>query len=583
MIIKALVDQYEIWAKEKKVPLKGWSICKVTYALAIDKNGKILELANLTTEEGKRKIPRLLTVPEQPKRSSGIKPFFLADNATYFLGIDPKENLKKAQERFQKSKELHHEILKGLDDPAATAVLRFFENWSPGNAEKSEIIARNLEGLKKGSNLVFFFDGKFVHEYPAIRQKWMNYLESSAAEPKAICSITGNYTQIARLHPLIKGLRGAQPAGASLVSFNDNAYLSHGKEQGMNAPIGKEAAFKYGAALNYLLENPDMHQNINGTTYVFWAAHPKSQMFSRLMIQALLSETIDQPMLNSAFNAIRQGKPINIEENELAPDTSFYILGLSPNAARISVRFFSHNKFGFYAQNLAAHQERLKIIRQKDDKKELLGIDDLLKEITNEKTREKKAADVIAGEVLRAVLLNTQYPQTLIANLAIRIRAEQKITRGKAAIIKAFYQKNKNSECPEEVLTVSLNTETKNTPYLLGRAFAILEIIQESSNKSIKSTIRDRYFSSSSATPSYIFPILINLSQNHLKKIKSSQAGLGIALELKLGEILAEVGTVFPTRLTLPQQGAFQLGYYHQREDWYSSSKEKNIEKKENN
>ena len=154
----------------------------------------------------------------------------------------------------------------------------------------------------------------------------------------------------------------------------------------------------------------------------------------------------------------------------------FYILGLSPNSARLSVRFFLHNTFGGFLRNVQAHYDRLEIVRPAYDKFETLPLWKLLSETVNQNARDKSPAPDLAGEVLRAVLTNTRYPATLLNGVALRIRAEREVTRGRAAIVKAYYQKlaettkHENPDIPEEVLQVSLNPDSIERALYAGPA-----------------------------------------------------------------------------------------------------------------
>ena len=258
----------------------------------------------------------------------------------------------------------------------------------------------------------------------------------------------------------------------------------------------------------------------------------------------------------------------------LDPETRFYVLGLSPNASRLSVRFFWQNSFGALARNIQKHYERLKIIKPAYEKYEDLSIWQLLQETVNKNAREKTASPQLAGDVLRAVLTNGFYPTTLIDSVTLRIRAEHEITRGRAAIIKAYYLRNKNIKVPEEVLTVGLNKDSTYVPYVLGRLFSVLEKIQKRANPDINTTIKDKYFNSASATPSLVFPILINLAQKHLQKLDiKAQSYFNIQLQ-EIFDKFDEI-TEYPKRLTMPEQGSFQIGYYHQTQYGFTKKEDK--------
>ena len=244
------------------------------------------------------------------------------------------------------------------------------------------------------------------------------------------------------------------------------------------------------------------------------------------------------------------------------------------------MRFFLHNTFGGFLRNVQAHYDRLEIVRPAYDKFETLPLWKLLSETVNQNARDKSPAPDLAGEVLRAVLTNTRYPATLLNGAALRIRAEREVTRGRAAIVKAYYQKlaeiteHENPDIPEEVLQVSLNPDASNVPYTLGRLFSVLEAIQASANPGINATIKDKYFNSAAATPAVIFPILINLAQKHLKKLRGSNAGLVVFYEKQLTELCSRIGEQYPAHMNLPQQGSFQLGYYCQTQARYQKKEE---------
>lgn len=159
-----------------------------------------------------------------------------------------------------------------------------------------------------------------------------------------------------------------------------------------------------------------------------------------------------------------------------------------------------------------------------------------------------------------------RYPATLLNGVTLRIRAEQDITRGRAAILKAYYTRNKSALCPEEVLTVELNEQSNYTPYVLGRLFAVLEDVQSMASPGLNATIKDRYFNSACATPAVVFPTLLKLAQKHLQKLST---GSSIYFNQQITNLMSRMNAPFPARMTLPEQGAFEIGYYHQTQKRY--------------
>lgn len=575
MILQSLLDYYEILAGNGVVPRPGWSKAKISFALNISEEGDlkgVITLLKDIEEKGKKRIvPTEKVVPEQVKRSSGVAPNFLCDSCAYLLGIDNKGNKQRARECFEASAQYHKEILGESDNLVAKAICLFFLNWDVENAENSQILVDNLDEIKKASSLVFLVNNKFSSDDDGIKDIWQKYYENQEEQERFLCLVTGKKLSTARLHPNIKGILGAQTSGAALVSFNADAYNSYGKEQGDNAPVSKYVTFAYGTALNHMISTPSNHIRLGDMTIVFWAKaiqQETADFFSLLM--GAKENTITGIELKSAMERISGGKPTMWEGVEISPDTPFYILGISPNAARLSVRFFIRNSFGIIANRILEHQKRLEIIRPAFDQREYLSFWTLLNETINKKLNNKSPSSVLAGELIRAVLNGEKYPASLLNGIILRIRAEHEVTRGRAAIIKAFYMKNMQPNFPKEVLTVEKNENTNDEPYNMGVLFSILEEIQEKVNPNINATIKDKYFNSVSATPSTVFPILIALSQNHLKKMEKRNK---IYYDKRLIEVLGKIGD-FPTRMILPEQGRFVLGYYHERQRRFESKED---------
>ena len=577
MILQALVEHYDDLAAQGKLARPGWSNANISYALYINDAGELEQVASLKNEveRGKKKVlaPRTMSLPAPVKRSSGVASNFLWDNSSYILGTDEKGKPQRSLECFAACKTLHHQILDGVDSPPARAVLAFFDCWDPAKAREHPVLADKLEDILAGANLVFHYQGGFLQDDALVRSAWQRYYDAAGDGPELVCLVTGKKGTVEAVHPSIKGLAGAQSSGAALVSFNGGAFCSYGKEQSFNAPTSKYAAFAYTSALNHLLADREYVGRIGDTTVLFWASGGQRayQSFSMASLFGAPSTYAVSDLQKMALD-LCQGRSVLFEETQLDPNTTFYILGLSPNAARLSVRFFLKNSFGEFVRNIQAHQERLEIVRPAFDKFEILPLWKLLDETVNQNSRDKSPVPGMAGETLRAILNDTPYPATLLNGVSLRVRAEREITRGRAAILKAYYLKHPHPDVPKEVLTVSLNPDSTNIPYVLGRLFSVLEAIQSSANPGINTTIKDKYFNSASATPSRVFPTLINLAQKHLRKLDK---GFDISYSKQLTDLTAKLGETFPDRLSLPQQGAFQLGYYHQTQARYTKKEER--------
>ena len=411
-----------------------------------------------------------------------------------------------------------------------------------------------------------------------IRSMWEEKLRIEEEETKEVCLVTGERAEISRIHTAIKGVQGAQSSGAALVSFNAPSFESYGKEQSYNAPVGKYAMFAYTTALNYLLAQREYVFMLGDTTIIFWAEDGE-EMYQSLFRDSMEPTEDNQEVLKGVFSNLQEGRSIDIEGIQINPEQRFYILGLAPNAARLSVRFFYQNDFGNILSNLQEHYEQMKIIRPSFDEYEYLGVWRMLAETVNQKSKDKKPQPNMAASVFEAILSGKKYPESLYSNVMIRIRAEQgRITRGRAAITRACLIRNHGRQWTKEESFVGLNEQCKDAAYVLGREFAVLEAIQEDANPGINATIRDRYFNSACATPASVFPILQKLKNSHIRKLETGKriyyekilTELQGKIEVKEGQSIA-----FPRRLSLEEQGMFILGYYHQVQKRYEKKEEK--------
>lgn len=588
MILQALTAYYEQLLNLGKLAAPGWeSNFKVSFALRINDVGQLLDLIDCrqTVKKGKKEVlaPAELAVPAHAKRSSGISANFLCDNSTYILGADEKGKPERSMQCFEACAALHHQILDGVDIPAAKAVLAFFDHWNPAETPSHPLLAEHWKDITGNANLIFEYEspsGKHerVMDDPTIKTAWQQYYSNSDPNAEIIqCLVTGNEAPVALIHPSIKGVMGAQSSGAALVSFNAPAYCSYGHEQGENAPISEYAAFAYTTALNTLIADREHCKILGDTTVVCWSedASPAYQdCFSMQTFGIPENSDVKEDDLKDALKKLSLGQYVDWQGKTLRHDQHFYVLGLAPNAARISVRFFLRDTFGGFAKHLQQHYDALEIIKPTYDNRERLSVWALARETVNLKERNPSPSPQLAGDLLRAVLTGGRYPATLLNGVTLRIRAERDVTRGRAAILKAYYLRNKQNDktmIPEEVLTMELNEKSNYLPYVLGRLFSVLEAIQDAANPGINTTIKDRYFNSACATPAMVFPTLINLSQKHLSKLNPA---LETTYNKQLGQLFAKIGVTYPTRLTLPEQGAFQIGYYHQTQKRFTKKNE---------
>lgn len=598
MILTALVHLYEELCKQGKIQAEGWGIAKVTHRILLDKEGHLCGIisARKKVQRGEKEIevPCEMCVPLPVTRSSGVKANFLCDNSSYFLAVDAKGKVQRTIQCFEEAKKLHHRVLEHCHSPVAKAILHFFDTWGSDKAGKDSSIQENLEDIIAGRNFVFQVDGVDAIEDEEIRRSWENFQGTSQAGKDSIsltgqCLITGAENQkIALLHPKIKGVHGAKTMDRNLVSFNEPSFCSYGKDkkQGENSPISEHAAFAYGTALNQLLADQRHTQVIGDTTIVYWSEHGISACQDFMMSFLGNHAGIDDHTLDTIVTHMRDGLPVDLEGVEISPDEPFYILGLAPNAARISVRLFLRNTFCKLVTNLSLHQERMKLDGPSWEKQNI-PLWKTLKATANPNGKEQVASPLLAGSLFRAVLQNTKYPASAFQNILLRIFADQdkaadggrsaveKISHTKAAFIKAYLLKN-GKEHWEGKLQMALNENCNDVSYVLGRMFSLLENIQQGANPGINTTIKERYFNSACATPASVFPILLKLANTHLSKLDGGKA---VYFKKKMGALMDKImmpdeGIPFPARLTSEEQGVFILGYYQETQARYKGKEE---------
>lgn len=569
MILQALTRYYEDLLSRGEIAAPGWAPAKISLALYINENGKLTQIVPTMMEgtKGKKTVmqPQLMVLPAAVKRTVSIASNFLWDNSAYLLGIDQKGKPERSRECFAAAAKLHHAVLDSVDSPKGRAILAFFDTWEPERAAEHPALIRQLDDVTAGSNLVFRVDGRKVEEDAAIREAWQRYRDGGESGVKMQCLVTGKEDEIAAVHPSVKGVRDAQSSGAALVSFNAPAFCSYGREQNYNAPVGKYAAFAYTAALNHLLADSDHVQHIGDTTVVCWAegaddAYPG--FFSAVIGGGTYGGLSDND-LRAALKRLANGLPC--DDLGVDPNRPFYILGLAPNAARLSVRFFLRDSFGKLMENVNAHYARLEIAGAKYS---ILPLWALLNATVRD-PKKQVPSPVVSGATVRAVFSGTPYPVSLMEAVLLRIRAERNVTWERAAILKAYlaknYERGSDHSMFSEVTSVQLNEDCNYMPYLLGRLFRVMEEIQLASmGWSVNRSIRDSYFNSAASTPRSVFGKLFSLSNYHLKKLMRDKPRLGKKLGDLESDLAARLTTPPPARFTQEETICFYLGYYHQ-------------------
>lgn len=593
MILQSLYAYYEKLLERhgNSMPRAEYSSADVSFEIHLEADGRVGSVIPYADDKGKS-IKHAYLVPKQVKRSgSGINPYFLCDKGEYLFGsaISMREACREGMRKLWQDvlgyTEIRSDEIQGV---------RSFLEWNEQQltGQLACIDSQVVPMLQSGGLCVFKFapTGRFLHDDQHLMEAWERYLAAASGEKsnnkEQMCLITGERTpmnQIARLHPNMKNVIGAQSSGAALVSFNIPSFCSYGRDQSYNAPTSQKAAEGYGYALNKLLADPEHRVRMNDTTVVFWvqSAEEDAQQFLTSLFQegqddggeASPDEDSIRSRVKAAVNRIQQGQRFTDTFADIDIDTQFYVLGISPNAARLSVRFWHTGTLGELGERVWQHYEDLSI----DGLKRTPTIRELLREITVGHEW-KNIPPNMEGQMLRAILLGFPYSRAIFAQLINRIRSEAddpkkrlyKIGTIRAAMIKAYLIRSarmNGNTCKEGELTMSLNEQSTSIPYHLGRLFACLEKAQaDAQGRELNSTIRDRFWGSASATPSTVFPRLLSLSQHHITKDEK----WGRVNDQRIEKVMASLPERFPKRLSLEEQGMFALGYYHQRQNFYT-------------
>lgn len=584
MILEALAHQYQrlIERDEPGLSPYGYSPEKISYAIVLSADGEPVDVQSLLDTSGKKPVPQALSVPQPEKRTSGIKSNFLWDKTSYVLGVSASS--KRTAEEHEAFKAFHAQALAGDADPGLAALLKFLSKWTPERFASAPFTADMLD-----ANIVFKLDGErqYLHQRPAaqaVRARLLGPKPEASATGLSTqrCLVSGELADVARLHPAIKGVNGAQSSGASIVSFNLEAFNSYGKSQGDNAPVSEQAAFAYTTVLNHLLRRDPYNRqrlSVGDASVVFWAeAQDPTQAQSNEDFLAMLlnpdsksDEGQETEKVRRAMDVVVKGRPLAELNPKLDEGTRMFVLGLAPNASRLSIRYWLCDTLGVLVQRLRQHAQDLQL--EPAPWKTAPSVWRLV--LSTAPSRgdppKAKADDVpplLAGELMRAILTGTRYPQSLLSNLVMRMRSDGDVNGVRVALCKAVLNRAlrlSHSPVSEEEVPVSLDVHSTNPGYLLGRLFAVLEGAQRLAlGSQVNATIRDRYYGSASATPALIYPFLLRNTQNHMSRIRKDKPGAAINIERDIQEVIEKLPGEFPKHLSMQDQGRFAIGYYHQ-------------------
>ena len=593
MLIKALCDYYDILSKAGKVLPEGYSNVGIHYLVSLTSEGKVDAITDYQDripeilKNGKTKIqtnPKTVRMPKRTEKSA-IDSNIIEHRPLYLFGLSYAEDSmdaddKKVQKSHEACVKTNLEFLEGLDSPIVNAYRSFLQNWEPEN----EIHNGKLMELGKKYNtfrFAFCLSGNpdiLLHEDPAVKKKWEQRIQeakdSKDEDSNVQCAITGEYAPIARIHNKIKGVYGGQASGTGLVTFNNPSENSYGNEQSYNSNISEAAMEKYTEALNYLLQGRKHKILLDDLTILFWAMNAEETCEDTFL--AMLngeSEKMDSEATDKMLqDLMAKSKDAEAYQRQLESlddideKVVFYMVGIKPNASRLSLKFIDRKRYSDVLWNILQFQKDMQI----SEEFKAVPFYRIKKELVSPKSSNEVCNPALLSKVFEAIIYGYKYPIALLETVVRRVKTDKDVSitgnRIRAGLIKAVL----NRMAEKEEIPMSLDRENRNQAYLCGRLFAVLEQLQDTaSGGNLNSTIKDRFFASAASKPVLVFPKLLKLSQNHLDKFRGKNERNYVFYNKLISEIIDMLQGEFPDTLLLADQGKFIIGYYQQRQRFF--------------
>lgn len=596
-LLAALTRAYD---RLPDAPPYGFSSEKIGFCVVLNPDGSVAEVVDLRDTDKKR-TARMMFVPQAVKRTVGIAPNFLWDKTAYVLGVTAGEGKRTAEEHAI-FRARHLEWLEGTGDAGLLALRQFLQNWTP------EAFAAPLwSDEMRDQNLVFAladeYRDRYLHDRPAAKNLWHEIAAAGASDPQ-ICLVSGHSGPVARLHPSIKGVWGAQSSGASLVSFNLDAFTSYGHEQGDNAPVSKAATFAYTTALNRFLEKDSGHRiQIGDASTVFWAdcsdakVAEEADLLGGQMLGNPPKSGADEKLIEADIEAkllqLRAGKTLKQIAPHLDEGVRMFVVGLAPNAARLSVRFYWEDSFGALAQNYANYLRD--VAMEPAPERPIFSIRAAVLRCAPAKVQNgqlkfdsDRMSPLLSGELTRAILTGARFPRALLGLLLLRIHSDHVLDRIRISLIKGLIVRDmrlskrlpkRPDGTPMEDYLMRPDPDDTNTARRLGRLFALIERAQLAAlGDGINATVKDKFLGAAAATPGRVFPsLLMNAENHHLKRLRNGHSdadwikdanharAVGSGLNRDIGMLWAGLQDAAPAQHSSEEQGLFLVGYYQER------------------
>lgn len=594
-ILASLARAYE---RLPDAPPFGYSAEKIGFVISLNPDGSVAHVVDVRKGDGSKKQPRKMVVTQPVKKASGIAPNFFWDKTAYVLGVTAGEGKRTADEHAAFLKR-HIEALVDAQDEGLSALAAFLSNWRP-----EHFVEPLWPDEVKDQNVVFCLERErlnnvLLHDRPAARSLWAKVASAQSAENQ-ICLVSGEPGPVARLHPSIKNVWGAQSSGASIVSFNLDAFTSYGHEQGDNAPVSEAAAFAYTTALNRFLERDSGHRiQIGDASTVFWAdaSSPELAHEAESFVSAWFNpspandEAIAAKKIACKLEQIRAGKPLREVEPDLE-GVRFHVLGLAPNAARLSIRFYFEDSFGVLTKNYQIYLQDMAFAPWPQGRKLSIAASVLRTapaRIENKTVKfdRDQTSPLLAGELLRSIITGSRFPASLLSLLLLRIRSDQVLDSIRIALIKGLLVRGMRLDghlpqnpdgTPKEGYLVHSDPNDPNPARRLGRLFAVIERAQLAAlGEEINATVKDKFLSAAAATPQQVFVGILKNAENHTKRLRNGHSDaswiksaeharrVGAGLSRDIAKLWGSFDDGVPRQHSIEEQGLFLVGYYQER------------------
>jgi len=556
MILQRLVE----FAGRTDAPPPMYQKTRVKWLIDIKSDGTAVRIGIVPLTggdvKGKDRGKEML-VPHVGK-TSGIKAKLLADNAQYALGVG---DHPRTPERHRAFCVLVDRCADEIGDASVKAVQAFLRTCK----DKGSILPEEAE---EGDIVTFRVEGRLPIELPSVRAFWAK--DTLGGDKVMQCLICGEVRPVEERLPLkIKGVPGGQMSGIAMISANSEAFESYGLEASLVAPTCRNCAEAFTNSINYMMSSENHRLRVGPTAFLFWTREETD--FNPALLLSRPAEEDVRVLMESYRTGLYSDQTVKPE--------AFYALSLSASGGRAVVRDWLDTTVPKVQANLGRWFELQCLVDTDGSAGRAYGVYALAASLyPTGKANDRMVANV-PRTLVRCALYGGPLPDSLLAQAVGRNRAEQGITRNRAALIKAVLLSQ--SQHYKEGYMEKLDVTCISPGYLCGRLLAELEAAQKAAINP-KATLVDRFYGAASSAPATVFGNLLRNAQPHMSTLRRDKPGAHVRIDRNIQEILSSL-TEFPKTLNLKDQALFALGYYHQKAARWAKAddSEANTEKEE--